>query len=154
MLLKAVFAIQVLSMMTLIPNRVTNGEEILITTDVKTTSFEPSEEDLTTMIKRYVAYNHWANQEYANWLSTASEEQLNLEIVSSYANLKETVIHIWSAEYLWLKVVKDESYENSPAKNFSGSKEDLLKGWIEASENFNNQVQSMTLEDLQEQRHQ
>jgi uncharacterized damage-inducible protein DinB len=109
-------------------------------------------EDLTTLIQRYAAYNHWANQQMADWLRTGSEEQLNQEIESSFSSLKETVLHIWSAEYLWLQTVKDLSSDNNPAKNFEGSKEELLAGWLKASENFSNHVKTMSLEDLQTQR--
>ena len=115
-------------------------------------SMEAATDDLTTMMRRYTAYNHWANQQLAEWLHTASEEDLHREIESSFSSLQETVLHIWSAEYLWLQIVKDESAENNPAKHFNGSKEDLLKGWLQASENFNNHVQTMSLEDLQAKR--
>ena len=106
-------------------------------------------EDALTMMQRYAAYNHWANQQFADWLNEATEEDMNREIESSFSSLKETVIHIWSAEYLWLQAVKGESSENSPARNFEGSKDDLLKGWLKASENFSQHVSTLTSEDLQ-----
>jgi len=112
----------------------------------------PEGDDFTYMIQRYTNYNHWANQQFAAWLGTASEEELELEIESSFSSLKETVFHIWNAEYLWLQIVKDEPYDNSPVKNFEGTKEELLDGWIQASENFKNHVQSMSLENLKAER--
>ena len=109
--------------------------------------------NLTSMIQRYTAYNHWADQQLADWLRNASEEDMNREIESSFSNLKETVIHIWNAEYLWLQAVRDESAENSPAKNFQGNKKELLNGWLKASENFSSHVKSMSSEDLQTKRY-
>lgn len=106
-------------------------------------------EDLKSMIERYAAYNHWADQQLAEWLSSDSDEDLSREIESSFSSIKETVIHIWNAEYLWLQIVKEESYENSPAKSFEGNKEELLAGWLKASENFSNHVKTMSIEDLQ-----
>lgn len=113
---------------------------------------ETDADDFTAMIQRYTAYNQWANQQMADWLRTASEEQLELEIESSFSNLKETVFHIWNAEYLWLQIVKDEAYDNSPVKNFEGSKEELLNGWLVASANFENHVNTMSHEALKEER--
>lgn len=109
----------------------------------------PVGNDLTAMIQRYTAYNLWANQQLADWLQAASEEKLSQKIESSFSSLKDTVIHIWNAEYLWLFTVKNESADSSPARNFSGSKEDLLNGWLKASEHFRDHVKSMSFEDLQ-----
>jgi len=115
-------------------------------------SMEAAGDDLHTMIQRYTTYNHWANQQLADWLRSASEEDLNREIESSFSSLKETVIHIWNAEYLWLQIVHEEPADNSPAKNFNGSKDELLDGWLQASENFSDHVKTMSLEDLQAKR--
>jgi uncharacterized damage-inducible protein DinB len=148
MLLHILLGIQVLFTGAVIPNEGIAGEESL--NNSPTTIIMG--EDLTKLIQRYAAYNHWANQQMADWLRTGSEEQLNQEIESSFSSLKETVLHIWSAEYLWLQTVKDLSSDNNPAKNFEGSKEELLAGWLKASENFSNHVKTMSLEDLQTQR--
>jgi len=80
------------------------------------TVMQPTRTNDMTLLKRYTEYNYWANEQFAEWLSTASEEQLNQEIESSFSSLKETVLHIWSAEYLWLQTVKEQSTENNPAK--------------------------------------
>jgi len=113
---------------------------------------DPEVDDFTSMIRRYTTYNHWTNQQLAEWLGTASEDQLNQDIESSFSSLKETVLHIWNAEYLWLQIVKDEPYDNSPVKSFEGSKEELLDGWLQASENFKNHISSMSHEALKEER--
>ena len=142
-------SVQALLAMTVMPSERITGEDTKNNTRMYLHPVEPTGDDLTTMMRRYTAYNLWANQQLAEWLRTASEEDLDREIESSFSSLKETVLHIWSAEYLWLQIVKDESAENNPAKHFNGSKDDLLKGWLQASENFNNHVQTMSLEDLQ-----
>jgi len=152
MVLHTILAVQVLLAMAIMPNDSVCEDNIKQNTNTTMESTEPVGDDLTTMIQRYVAYNHWANQQFAEWLRTGSEEDLNKEFESSYSSLKETIIHTWGAEYLWLQVVKDKSTANSPAKNFKGSKDELLDGWLQASENFSNHVKSMTLEELQAKR--
>jgi uncharacterized damage-inducible protein DinB len=152
MLLPILLSVQILLTVFVLPNGAIFEEDRKKNMYTTMESIDPLGDDLTNMIQRYVAYNHWANQQFADWLSAASEEDLNREIESSFSSLKETILHIWSAEYLWLQTVKNESSENSPAKNFTGSKEELLAGWLKASENFSKHVKSMSLEELQAKR--
>ena len=152
MLLSIILGVQVLLTMPAMPNASINGEDMENNTHITKTSVDSIGDDLAGLIQRYTTYNHWADQQLADWLRAASDQDLDREIESSFSSLKETVLHIWSAEYIWLQIVKDESAENNPAKSFNGSKEDLLKGWLQASENFNNHVQTMTLADLQAKR--
>lgn len=85
---------------------------------------------------RYCDYNDWANGQMAEWLGTADDEAMVREIESSFDNLRKTVLHIWSAEYLWLQVLKDEPYDNNPVANFDGTTDELIKGWLAASRAF------------------
>ena len=149
MLLHVLLGVHVLLAVVVMPNEGINAKDVKNKTQRNIESVEPVKEDLATMLQRYTAYNHWANQQFADWLRSASEEDLNREIESSYSTLKETILHIWGAEYLWLQVVKDQPTDNSPARSFNGSKDDLLDGWLQASENFSNHVKSMSLADLQ-----
>lgn len=109
---------------------------------------KPMEDDLAEMMQRYTAYNHWANEQLAEWLRTASEEDLDREIESSFSSIKKTVVHIWNAEYLWLQIVRDESADDSPGRNFDGGRDDLLDGWLQASANFSNYVKEMSTAEL------
>lgn len=152
MLLHIMLGVQAFLVMLVMPNERITGENMENNTRSSMQPAEPIGDDLTTMMQRYTAYNHWANQQLSDWLRSASEADLDREIESSFSSLKETVLHIWSAEYLWLQTVKNESADASPAKSFKGSKDDLLKGWLQASENFRNHVKSMSLTDLQAKR--
>lgn len=152
MFFHVVFCLQLLSAMTMFQNMTIDEVDMDNKSYATEERSELVEEDLSTMMQRYAAYNHWANQQFADWLRSATEEDLDREIESSYSTLKETILHIWGAEYLWLHVVKDESTDNSPARNFDGSKDELLDGWLQASENFSNHVKTMSLADLQAKR--
>ena len=127
MFLHVALGIQLVLSIVMMPNDVIIVKELKDKTHTTMDSGKPSGDDLTTMIQRYTTYNHWANQQLADWLRSASEEDMNLKIESSFSSLKETVIHIWNAEYLWLQIVNDEPADNSPAKNFEGSKDELLE---------------------------
>lgn len=109
-------------------------------------------EELAKMLHTYATYNHWANQQLVNWLKEAPDSILDQEISSSFSSIKKTVVHIWGAEYLWLQIIKDESTDDSPARNFTGGKDDLLNGWLQASENFRDHVGGMSVEQIMAQR--
>lgn len=152
MMLKSILSFQAILLMACMPNE-RKQEDIMKNDKIEITeNFEKSKDDLATMMQRYADYNHWANEQFAEWLSTASEEDLDKEIESSFSSLKQTIFHIWNAEYLWLQTVKDEPSDNSPAKVLEGSKEELLEGWLKASENFSNHVKTMSIKELQSKR--
>jgi hypothetical protein len=46
------------------------------------------------------------------------------------------VLHIWSAEFLWLRVLQDGSYADNPTREYKGSTNELIEQWISASEAF------------------
>jgi uncharacterized damage-inducible protein DinB len=101
-------------------------------------SSRPSE-----LLHRYVAYNAWANAELAQWLAQAPDSVMEQEITSSFRSLRATVLHIWSAEYLWMKVLQDKSYADNPTQTFSGDGAELLRRWLEASAAFRDHVAGM-----------
>jgi uncharacterized damage-inducible protein DinB len=152
MFLKILLGAQLLVTAALLPNQRNSSTEKNDKMHPVMENIDSTSQDLKTLLQRYTAYNLWANEQMAAWLRTASEEDLNREIESSFSSLKETVIHIWSAEYLWLQTVKDETTDNSPAKNFNGSKDELLDGWLLAPENFSNYVKTMSMAELQSKR--
>jgi uncharacterized damage-inducible protein DinB len=88
------------------------------------------------MPARYAEYNLWANRVMAQWLATATPAQWEQEIASSFSSLRATTLHIWSAEYLWLQVLKGQSHQDNPARHFEGTAEDALAEWLKASEAF------------------
>lgn len=100
------------------------------------------------MLKKYAAYNLWANEAMTAWLSKATEEAMAKNIESSFSSLRETALHIWSAEYLWLKVLQNEPYDENPAKNFSGSSAELISAWLRTSEALKDYVHQLLPEAL------
>lgn len=96
----------------------------------------PEEVTQIPMAVRYTEYNLWANERMAEWLSAAKEEDWTRNVESSFSSIRSTALHIWSAEYLWLQVLKDESYEENPTRDYSGSPSELIQGWLGASKAF------------------
>lgn len=100
------------------------------------------------LLERYTAYNAWADKALADWLANASDAQWEQEVPSSFNTMRKTALHIWSAEYLWLQVLRDEPYSDNPTRDFQGSTAELLAGWMAASEAFNRHVADMNAADL------
>jgi len=56
-------------------------------------------EDIQTLY----AYNRWANERLFVALEKTSEHQFTAQVQSSFPSIRETVLHILFAEWLWLK---------------------------------------------------
>jgi uncharacterized damage-inducible protein DinB len=82
----------------------------------------------------YARYNLWANDRLINLFRTTKDELIEQTIISSFPSVRQTVLHIWDAESLWLDRLNDSSPTAFPSTTFSGSN-------IEA---FNNVMASST----------
>ena len=102
-----------------------------------------SEMNSDSLIKKYADYNLWANQQLVAWLEKAPEGTMEKYIESSFNTLRKTVVHIWNAEYLWLKVLQEEPIEPIPGNSFTGSDAELFESWLAASKDFNQYVASL-----------
>src|SRR5271166_3791858 len=56
-----------------------------------------------TDIQTLYAYNRWANERLFSALEKLSDRQFTAAIQSSFPSIRETVFHIFFAEWLWLK---------------------------------------------------
>lgn len=78
-------------------------------------------------------YNSWANSIVIGWLHQLTDEQWQQEIVSSFSSIRQTVIHIVSAQKIWVdfwKKVPDPVYLSA---GFTGTKEELISIWEKSS---------------------
>lgn len=111
-------------------------------------SVKPLAMSSDTLIKKYAAYNLWANQQMAAWLEKAPVGAMEMNIESSFNTLRKTVVHIWNAEYLWLRVLQEETIEPIPGNSFTGSDAALLSSWLAASDAFHQYVSGLDDEAL------
>jgi uncharacterized damage-inducible protein DinB len=58
------------------------------------------------ILLQYATYNGWANQKLADIIVNLTEEQLTQPVVSSFAGIKLTLLHIWDAESIWWQRMK------------------------------------------------
>jgi uncharacterized damage-inducible protein DinB len=103
-------------------------------------------------IKQHAAYNTWANQQLANWLSQATEEQWHRSIESSFQTLDLTVRHLWNAEHGWLTTLKKQPWQVAIEENQPLASNDLLQGFLKTSREFQQFVDKLTEAQLEETR--
>jgi uncharacterized damage-inducible protein DinB len=87
---------------------------------------------LKQLLLSYTRYNHWANERLLSIVSSQiTEEQLDLEVISSFKSLRKTIFHIWDAETIWLKRLNGEDVTDWPSKSFSGTTAEMITGLLD-----------------------
>jgi uncharacterized damage-inducible protein DinB len=104
------------------------------------------------MLKQYftdlAAYNSWANQKAMDWLSQITDEQWEQVNVSSFSSIRQTAVHIASAEKIWIDFWTGAADPVYLSANFSGTKTDLLNIWKAASNGLETYIKSHPEEDF------
>jgi len=85
------------------------------------------------MTKNYftdvAAFNVWANNIVVGWLDQINDEQWQKHIVSSFNSIGETVLHIASAETIWLDRLNKAAAPVWLQSTFKGSKPETIELW-------------------------
>ncbi|MET3979718.1 putative damage-inducible protein DinB [Mucilaginibacter sp. UYP25] len=89
------------------------------------------------MLKQYftdlAAYNSWADQKAMDWLRQITDEQWEQVNVSSFSSIRQTAVHIASAEKIWIDFWTKAADPVYLSANFTGSKNELFTIWKAAS---------------------
>ena len=78
-------------------------------------------------------YNAWANTIAIDWLNQINDAQWNQILTSSFSSVRQTAIHIASAEKVWIdfyNIVPEPVYLSV---HFEGTKDDLIAIWKKSS---------------------
>jgi uncharacterized damage-inducible protein DinB len=102
------------------------------------------------LLKDYASFNRWANAKMVNWLQTKPLELMEREAPSSFPNLQLTLLHIWSAEKIWLERLQAVPLTTFLAQTFSGTTADVFEGLLAMSQQFEEYVCVLSEADLQE----
>lgn len=94
------------------------------------------------MNKKYfttlASYNIWANHKTISWLQQIDNMQWEQFNISSFSSIKQTAIHIASAEKVWIDFWEQSSSPVYLSETFTGTKEDLIAIWSDASTGIKN----------------
>jgi uncharacterized damage-inducible protein DinB len=98
------------------------------------------------MLKQYftdlAAYNSWADQKSMDWLRQITDEQWEQINVSSFSSIRQTAVHIASAEKIWIDFWTGAADPVYLSANFTGTKNELLDIWKAASNGLETYIES------------
>src|SRR5436190_2625610 len=101
------------------------------------------------MILSYARFNYWANVILLSLTEKEiNDENLDKNIVSSFHSLRETIYHIWGAEWLWFKRLNGESLTEWPSKNFKGTFSEAKEKILENNLAFIDYVKNLSNEEF------
>ena len=101
----------------------------------------------TGYLKQVAGYNHWADTKAMEWLHQISEGQWEQTITSSFSSIRQTAIHIASAEKYWVDHWTHVPEPVFLSMVFKGTKDELLEIWNKSSAGIRILVDSCTEED-------
>lgn len=101
--------------------------------------------DIQTLYK----YNEWANNKFIQVIKGLSEEQFSFEIKSSFSSVRDTLGHIVSAEWIWLRRWLGESPGSMPDWLDKPALETLINKLSEVESGRRNFLSGLNDESLQ-----
>ena len=92
-------------------------------------------------LPKHLQFNAWANTQVADLLRTVDDEIYFRENKSSFSSIATTVLHMWGAQYVWLKRMEGVSLSAFPYMDVK-DKNVSLEGLVKSSEDFQTLVAS------------
>jgi uncharacterized damage-inducible protein DinB len=100
---------------------------------------------LKQVLIQYTLYNLWANELLLSLIRLhVDDKMLDQKIASSFPSLRKTVYHIWDAEFIWLRRLKNESPNEWPSKTFNGNFKEAVEGMLSTDHEFIEYVEGLS----------
>jgi len=94
------------------------------------------------------AYNSWANAKAISWLQQITDEQWEQINTSSFSSVKQTAVHIASAEKIWIDFWTKAPNPVYLSSYFQGSRQELIDIWEDTSAGVQNFIEDHPEENL------
>lgn len=78
-------------------------------------------------------YNRWVSDTVIGWLNQLSDQQWNQCMTSSFGSIRDTTLHLVSAEKIWLDFWQQTPDPQFLSRTFTGTKQELIQIWIQTS---------------------
>jgi uncharacterized damage-inducible protein DinB len=98
--------------------------------------------------RRLYDYNSWANHRTLDACVSLSEEQFTRDLRSSFRSVRDTLVHISWAEWLWLERWQGRSPDKFSSTDFPNL-ESVRRRWTEVERNLTEYIASLKPEDLE-----
>jgi uncharacterized damage-inducible protein DinB len=95
-------------------------------------------------------YNRWVSNRVASWLNQINDQQWNQVITSSFCSIRQTTLHLVSAEKIWLDFWQQVADPPFLSTQFEGTKDDLIRIWLQSSADLQQFIQSLPEESYQQ----
>jgi uncharacterized damage-inducible protein DinB len=99
--------------------------------------------DLETIQTLY-GYNRWANERVLDAASKLTAEQFSRDIENSFRSVRDTLVHILSAEWIWLERWKGSSPTGWPAAAELSDIDAVKKRWEKVESDRAEYLRSLT----------
>jgi uncharacterized damage-inducible protein DinB len=87
--------------------------------------------DRLTELKELYAYNRWANNEILDAVAELSDQQFTRDLGSSFASVRDTLVHIMAADWIWLSRWQGVSPTQEPPGWANSGLAELRSEWQE-----------------------
>lgn len=94
-------------------------------------------------------YNSWANHRSLDACAALSGEQFSRDLKSSFSSVQDTLVHIFSAEWIWLERWHGRAPTVFPNAADFPSLESVRNYWAKIDRDLLDYVSSLTQDDLQ-----
>jgi uncharacterized damage-inducible protein DinB len=85
-------------------------------------------------IAKLLAYNKWANARALEPVESLSTEELNRQLGGSFPSVRETLVHIYAAEWIWLERWRGTSPKGLPSPDELSTLGVLKERWAKVEE--------------------
>lgn len=99
-------------------------------------------------IQAFYAYNRWANARVLDAVSKLSAEQFNRDLENSFRSVRETLVHILSAEWIWLERWNGTSPKSMLGADELSDVEAIRKRWDKVENERADFIRSLSEEKL------
>jgi uncharacterized damage-inducible protein DinB len=101
-------------------------------------------------MRELLAFNVWANHRILGAVEALTAEQFTKELGSSFGSVRDTMVHIWAVEWVWLERLQGRSPAAFPnAKDFA-ELATLRPRWAEVEKNWLEYVSRLNEVELEE----
>jgi len=94
-------------------------------------------------------YNSWANHRTLEACAALNEEQFMRDLGSSFRSVRDTLAHLYGAEWIWLERWHGRSPDALPSAAEYTNLESLRRRWEEVERGLLDFVASLTSDDVQ-----
>lgn len=93
-------------------------------------------------------YNAWANRRSLAAAAKLSPEQFKEPLGSSFSSVRDTLAHIWGAEWIWLERFEGRSPASLPETSQFATADALGERWLELEARLLHFVRGLSADDL------